>query len=214
MDPRIILRGAIPIDSNIGGYGHRPLFWRGGVSWLVRLSCAFLVLCVAWSCGVVLARSVLCKDPVFRVLETCIFLSSRYYRVWPRYYRFGRHGTTAPQHGTTALVRYFGSTAPCGTIVSGHGTTAPSRVRGGYDSGRGVPTPHTHSLSLSPRLSLSRTAPEALAGSPSPATLLGFRPVGSFPTTSSCHGPRFFPKSLSFLVVLLLLGFWGETCCS
>ena len=66
MGPRIILRGAIPIDSNIGGYGHRPLFWRGGVSWLVRLSCAFLVLCVAWSCGVMLARSGLCKDPVFR----------------------------------------------------------------------------------------------------------------------------------------------------
>ena len=55
-------------------------------------------------------------------------------------------------------------------------------------------------LSLSPRLSLSRsrTAPEALAGSPSPATLLGFRPVGSFPTTSSCHGPRFFFPNPSF----------------
>ena len=25
MGPRIILRGAIPIDSNIGGSGHRPL---------------------------------------------------------------------------------------------------------------------------------------------------------------------------------------------
>ena len=66
MDPRIILRGAIPIDSNIGGYGLHPLFWRGGVLRLVRLSCAFLVLCVAWSCGVVLARSGLCKVPVFR----------------------------------------------------------------------------------------------------------------------------------------------------
>jgi len=198
MDPRIILCGAIPIDSNIGGYGHRPLFWRGGVSWLVRLSCAFLVLCVAWSCGVVLAQSGLCKDPVFRVLETCIFLSPRYYSVWARYYALG--GTVLPLW--------------CGTTVSGHGTTAPSRARGGYDSGRGVPTPHTHSLSLSPRLSLSRTAPEALAGSPSPATLLGFRPVGSFPTTSSCHGPRFFPKSLFFLVVLSLLGFWGDACCS
>ena len=200
MDPRIILRGAIPIDSNIGGYGHRPLFWRGGVSWLVRLSCAFLVLCVAWSCGVVLARSGLCKDPVFRALETCIFSSPRYYHVWARYYRFGRHGTTAPQHGTTALVRYFESTAPCGTTVSGHGTTAPSRARGGYDSGRGVPTPHTHSLSLSPGAHRG-------AGPPAPAALLGFRPVGSFPTTSSCHGTRFLPKSLSFWFVPLLLGF-------
>ena len=171
------------------------------------------VCCVVLWCRV--GSECLCKDPVFHVLETCIFLSSRYYRVWPRYYRFGRYGTTAPQHGTTAQVQYFGSTAQDGTTALGHSTTAPSRERGGYDSGRGVPTPHTHSfVSLSPRLSLSRTAPEALAGSPSPATLLGFRPVGSFPTTSSCHGPRFFPKSLFFLAVLLLLGFWGETCCS
>ena len=103
MDPRIILRGAIPIDSNIGGYGHRPLFWRGGVSWLVRLSCASLVLCVAWSCGVVLARSGLCKDPVFRarnvhLLEPTVLprlaavlplWEARYYRATARYYRSG-----------------------------------------------------------------------------------------------------------------------------
>ena len=108
MNPRIILRGAIPIDSNIGGYGHRPLFWRGGVSWLVRLSCAFLVLCVAWSCGVVLARSGLCKDPVFRarnvhLLEPTVL--PRLGAVLP----LGRHGTTAPQHGTTAGA--YGTTA-------------------------------------------------------------------------------------------------------
>ena len=101
MDPRIILRGAIPIDSNIGGYGHRPLFWRGGVSGLVRLLCAFLVLCVAWSCGVVLARSGLCKDPVFRarnmhLLEltvlprlAAVLWEARYYRATARYYRSG-----------------------------------------------------------------------------------------------------------------------------
>ena len=176
------------------------------VSFVVCLSS--FVCCVVLWCRV--GSECLCKDPVFCVLETCIFLSPQYYRVWARYCRFGRHGTTAPQHGTTALVRYFGSTAPCGTTVSGHGTTTPSRARGGYDSGRGVPTPHTHSLSLSPRLSLSRTAPEALAGSPSPATLLGFRPVGSFPTTSSCREPRFLPKSLSCWFVLLLLGLLGR----
>ena len=32
MGPRIILRGAIPIDSNIGGSGHRPFFMRGSGS--------------------------------------------------------------------------------------------------------------------------------------------------------------------------------------
>ena len=143
---------------------------------MFRLSCAFLAFCVAWSCGVVLARSVLCKDPVFRVLEMCIFLSSRYYRVWSRYYRFGRHGTTAPHHGTTALVRYFGSTAPGGTTVSGHGTTAPSRERGGYDSGRGVPTPHTHSL-LSLPTSLSLSLAQERRRRPSPD--LHLRPLSS-----------------------------------
>ena len=65
-----------------------------------------------------------------------------------------------------------------------------------------------------PSISLScpRTAPKTLAGSPSLAALLGFRSVGSFPTTSSCHGTRFLPKSLSLWFVCLLLGFWGETC--
>ena len=112
MGPRIILRGAIPIDSNIGGYGHRPLFWRGGVSWLVRLSRAFLVLCVAWSCGVVLARSVLCKDPVFRVLETCIFLSSRYYRGLPRYYRLRSARYFRTQRGSNFLLPPGGAVLP------------------------------------------------------------------------------------------------------
>ena len=101
MDPRIILRGAIPIDSNIGGYGHRPLFgevvYRGCFMW----SFAFLPSCVAWSCGVVLARSGLCKDPVFparnvHLLEPtvlprlCAVLplwEARYYRATARYYR-------------------------------------------------------------------------------------------------------------------------------
>ena len=112
--------------------------------------------CVLRGLVVLCWLGVVCAKIQFFALETCIFLSPRYYRVWARYYRFGRHGTTAPQHGTTALVRYFRSTAPCGTTVSGHGTTAPSRARGGYDSGRGVPTPHTHSLSLSLHVSPSQ----------------------------------------------------------
>ena len=50
MGPRIILRGAIPIDSNIGGSGHRPLFREVVLSVLVLVvSCLpFVVssLCV------------------------------------------------------------------------------------------------------------------------------------------------------------------------
>ena len=35
MGPRIILRGAIPTNSNIGGSGHYPLLLRGCVAWLL-----------------------------------------------------------------------------------------------------------------------------------------------------------------------------------
>ena len=42
MGPRIILRGAIPIDSNIGGSGHRPL---------LREARARFVLCVCFLFG-------------------------------------------------------------------------------------------------------------------------------------------------------------------
>ena len=45
MGPRIILRGAIPIDSNIGGSGHRPLFMRDFGS-LFGPRCLFFFLSV------------------------------------------------------------------------------------------------------------------------------------------------------------------------
>ena len=59
--PKIILRGAIPIDSNIGGYGHHPLFGEVVSRGCFVLSFAFLPLCVARSCGVVLPRSFCAK---------------------------------------------------------------------------------------------------------------------------------------------------------
>ena len=61
MVPRIILRGAIPIDSNIGGSGHRPLlgevvsrFWSVLVlaspsSWRARAYGAKCVSSLLWS---------------------------------------------------------------------------------------------------------------------------------------------------------------------
>ena len=104
MGPRIILCDAIPIDSNIGGSGHRPLLLRGSVAWLL------LVVFLPWVVRVLVVSLVLkvsLQRPLFRVLETCIFLSPRYYRGLPQYYRFERHGTTAPERGTTAQVRYF-----------------------------------------------------------------------------------------------------------
>ena len=61
MGPRITLRGAIPIGSNIGGYGHRHLSREVVSRGCFVLSFAFLPLCVAWSFGVVLPRSVRAK---------------------------------------------------------------------------------------------------------------------------------------------------------
>ena len=54
MDPRIILRGAIPIDSNIGGLGHRPLLGRLELAFCSRVvfSRSFFALCVGFSLGV------------------------------------------------------------------------------------------------------------------------------------------------------------------
>ena len=56
MGPRIILRGAIPIDSNIGGSGHRPLLREArarSVSYgcFVRVVSGPLLVCVlpCWS---------------------------------------------------------------------------------------------------------------------------------------------------------------------
>ena len=152
MGPRIILRGAIPIDSNIGGSGHRPLFGRGGVSWLfcvVVCHSAFVCRVVLW-CRVALKFS--CKV----LLETCNFLGPRYYRGLSRYYRVERAWYYR------SVERYYHSGAvlpPSGTTAMTHDTTAPSSGRGGYDSGRGVPTPHTHScVSLSTSLSLKNGA--------------------------------------------------------
>ena len=60
MGPRIILRGAIPIDLNIGGSGHRPLlgevvsrFWsvlvRASPSWRARACGVQCVSSLLWS---------------------------------------------------------------------------------------------------------------------------------------------------------------------
>ena len=46
MGPRIILRGAIPIDSNIGGSGHRPLLREARAR---SVSCGCFCLSGFWS---------------------------------------------------------------------------------------------------------------------------------------------------------------------
>ena len=168
----------------------------------------------------------LCKGPLFsRVLETCIFLSTRYYRGLPRYYRVrsaryyrvrsARYFRT--QRGSNFLLPPGGAVLPPLCSTSARAVLPHGRGRVGVKSGQGeFQLPHTHSSFSSHAVSLcrSRMAPETLAGSPSPAALLGFRPVGSFPTTSSCHGTRFLPKSLSLWFVLSFLGFSGDACCS
>ena len=53
MGPRIILCGAIPTNSNIGGSGHRPLLLRGSVAWLL------LVVFLPWVVRVLVVSFVL-----------------------------------------------------------------------------------------------------------------------------------------------------------
>ena len=61
MGPRIILRGAIPIDSNIGGSGHRPLVGEVVSCFWSLLSLAFLSSCRACACGVSFVSSLVCS---------------------------------------------------------------------------------------------------------------------------------------------------------
>ena len=59
MGPRIILRGAIPIDSNIGGSGHRPLLGEFVSRFWYVLSLASLPSCRACDYGVQCVSSLL-----------------------------------------------------------------------------------------------------------------------------------------------------------
>ena len=148
MGPMIILHGAIPIDSNIGGSGHRPLSGEVVLHVLVLVvSCLpFVVssLCVlspvSAFCCVHLLVVCFAKALLFsRVLETCIFLSTRYYRGLPQYYRVRSARYFRTQRGSNFLlppggavlpptVQYF---RPGGTTAMTCGTTALSRARGG-----------------------------------------------------------------------------------
>ena len=89
MGPRIILRGAIPSDSNIGGLGHRPLLKR----------CVLVVCWCALSLAVFVfpsSKSLVCLVVVacwavlpLVVRGTTAYVDKRYYRPPERYYRWG-----------------------------------------------------------------------------------------------------------------------------
>ena len=68
MGPRIILRGAIPTNSNIGGSGHRPLLLRGSVTWFL------LVVFLPWVVRVLVVSLVL-KVSLQRPLFVCLRFS-------------------------------------------------------------------------------------------------------------------------------------------
>ena len=125
MVPRIILRGAIPIDSNIGGYGHCPLYGEV-VSrvWSLLSFYLFIVSRLCLRCLMCLLVGVFVHLKVAlqrlfssRFCETCIFLRSWYYRRLPRYYRRSCAWYYRTQHGSNFLLpleeRYY--RLECGT---------------------------------------------------------------------------------------------------
>ena len=85
MGPRIILRGATPIDSNIGGFGHRSPHGEVVSCVCSHSSCVFFSWLVGVSSGV---------EP-FSLLSLVFSSLSWIY------------GTTVVSHGTTARVGGF-----------------------------------------------------------------------------------------------------------
>ena len=71
MGPRIILRGATPIDSNIGGSGHRPLFGEVVLSVLV-----LVVSCLPFVVSILFVLSRVSTFWYVRSLEGCLAKTS------------------------------------------------------------------------------------------------------------------------------------------
>ena len=93
MGPRIILRSAILIDSNIGGSGHRPLL-REARARSVSCGCFlfewFLVRCLCVCCLVGLLFLLALLSRLFGVLAVCleaVWLLSGTTAGGERYYR-------------------------------------------------------------------------------------------------------------------------------
>ena len=150
MGPRIILRGAIPIDSTIGGSGHRPLLREDRAR---SVSCGCFCLSGFWSvvcvCVALLVFSFSCPCFLFFGSVSLLFRSSV---VAEAVLPLVASGTTAPS-GTTALQR---------------GTTAMRRGWGLYRGQGEFLLPHTHSLapSLCSSLFSNRRRGRALADLP------------------------------------------------
>ena len=115
MGPRIILRGAIPIDSNIGGSGHRPLLGEVVSRGWSLLSCAFLfsVSCLCRLLCLLLGCSVLPKVVLQMPFPSRVKLALSW-----------GYGTTVASHGTTAGV---GGSAHAQLLPRGTVLPLPSR---------------------------------------------------------------------------------------
>ena len=185
MGPRIILRGAIPIDSNIGGSGHRPL---------LREARACSV-----SCGC------LCLSGFWFVVRVCVAVSvfSFSWPCFPFFWSVSRWSRSRVVAETVLPLVASGTTALGGTTALQRGTTAVRRGLGVISGAGGVsspPYPFAHPL-RPVRLFLQQPAlREGSGGSPSPGRSSPFPLVESIPTLSSCHGCRYCPRSLFPLV--------------
>ena len=183
MGPRIILRGAIPIDSNIGGFGHHPL---------LREARARSV-----------SRGCFCLSGFWSVVCVCVALLVFSFS-WPRFPSFWSFSRLS--RSRVVAERYYRcwrAVLPLLAVLPASSAVLPLRERaGGYIGGKeSFLLPHTHSLAPSLCSSLQQPAPrEGSGGSPSPRRSSPFPSVESIPTLSSCHGCRYCPRSLSLLV--------------
>ena len=180
MGPRIILRGAIPIDSNIGGSGHRPLLREARAC---SVSCGCFCLSGFWSVACVCAT---------------LLVFSFSWVSFPSFWSFSRWSRSRVVAEAVLPLVASGTTAPSSTTALQRGTTAVRRGQGVISGAGGVSSPpYPFARPLALFLSLQQPAPrEGSGGSPSPGRSSPFPSVESIPTLSSCHGCRYCPRSL------------------
>ena len=152
---------------------------------LLRCGVFFLSKALCFSCRCVLGRYCRCWRAVLPLISGTTAGDGWYY-----------HGKWYYRHTSAVLPLMSGTTA------TQRGTTAAGRGQG-FLSGQGEVSspPYPFARPLVP-LPLCSTVPprKGSGGSPPPGRSSPFPSVESIPTTSSCHGCRYCPRSSSLRV--------------